>query len=112
MYRMNNYGNLFSYELANWLIYEAVFKQSQFQMYIYYKYVQDVSKLVVLFYVDACVYWYTSEKLGKWFVDILEKRLNMNLLRYSHWFMSIRIPQIKDHYISVDPARYSTSVVA
>ena len=36
----------------------------------------------------------------------------MNFLRYSHWFMSIRISQLKDHSISVDQARYATSIVA
>ena len=32
----------------------------------------------------------------------------MNFLGYSHWFMSIRIYQIKDNYISVYQARYAT----
>ena len=36
----------------------------------------------------------------------------MNFLGYAHWFMSIRISQMKDHSISVDHARYATSVVA
>ena len=31
---------------------------------------------------------------------------------YAHWFMSIRISQMKDHSISVDQARYATSIVA
>ena len=31
----------------------------------------DGSKNVVLYYVDDCVYWYTNEDLGKWFVDTL-----------------------------------------
>ena len=35
----------------------------------------------------------------------------MNFLGYSHWFMSISISQMKDHYISVDQDRYATSVV-
>ena len=35
----------------------------------------------------------------------------MNFLGYAHWFMSIRISQLKDHSISVDQARYATSVV-
>ena len=30
---------------------------------------------------------------------------------YAHWFMSIRIFQLKDHSISVDQAIYATSVV-
>ena len=30
---------------------------------------------------------------------------------YTHWFMSIRISQIKYHSISVDQARYNTSFV-
>ena len=36
----------------------------------------------------------------------------MNFLGYAHWFMSIIISQIKDHSISVDQARYATSIVA
>ena len=80
-------------------------------MSIYYKYAPDGSKMVVLSYVDDCVYWYTNEDIGKWFVDTLRKRLRVNFLGYSHWFMSIRISQLKDRSISVDQARYATSVV-
>ena len=58
MYGMTNSGKLFSDELANWLIDEAVFKQSHFQMSIYYKYAPDGSKLVVLSYVDDCLLVY------------------------------------------------------
>ena len=36
----------------------------------------------------------------------------MNFLGYAHWFMSIIISQSKDHSISVEQARYATSVVA
>ena len=35
----------------------------------------------------------------------------MNFLVFAHWFMSIRISHLKDHYISVDQARYATSIV-
>ena len=62
---MTNSGKLFDDELTNWLIYEAGFNQSKFQMSIYYKYAPDGSKLFVLSYVDDCVYCYTSEELGK-----------------------------------------------
>ena len=68
-------------------------------MSIYYKYVPDGTKIVVLSYVDDCVYWYTSETLGKWFVDALGKILHVKFLGYAHWFMSIRIYQMKHHYI-------------
>ena len=61
---MTNYGKLFADELTEWLIEEG-FMQSQFQMSIYYKYAPDGSKIVVLYYVDDCVYWYTNEYLGK-----------------------------------------------
>ena len=80
-------------------------------MSIYYKYASDGSKILVLSYIDDCVYWYTNEDLGKWFVDALEKRFHMKFLGYAHWFISIRISQLKDHYISVDQARYATSIV-
>ena len=36
----------------------------------------------------------------------------MNFLGYAHWFTSIRISQLKDHSISVEQARYATSIVA
>ena len=81
-------------------------------MSIYYKYAPDESKIVVLSYVDDCVYWYTNEDIGKWFVDTLGKILHVKFLGYAHWFMSIRISQLKDHYISMDQARYATSIVA
>ena len=81
-------------------------------MSIYYKYEPDGSKIVVLSYVDDCVYWYTNEDIGKWFVDTLEKRFHVNFLGFSHWFMSIRISQLKDNSISVDQARYATSILA
>ena len=81
-------------------------------MSIYYKYALNGSKIVVLSYVDDCVYWYMNEDLGKWFVDTLGKIFHVNFLRFSHSFMSIRISQMKDHSISVDQDRYATSIVA
>ena len=105
MYGMNKYGKLFADELTEWLL-EAGLIQYQCQMSIYYKYAPDGSKIVVLSYVDDCVYWYTNEDLGKWFVDTLGKIFHVNLLGYAHWFMSIIISQMKDHSISVYQARY------
>ena len=81
-------------------------------MSIYYKYSPDGTKHVVISYVDGCFHWYKSEYLGKWFMDTLGKRFHLNFLGYAHWFISIRISQIKDHSISVYKARYSTSIVA
>ena len=68
--------------------------------------------MVVLFYVDDCLYWYTNKDIGKLFLDTLGKRFHVNLLGYEHWFMSIIISHMKDHSISVDQARYVTSIVA
>ena len=42
----------------------------------------------------------------------LGKRSHVNFLGYAHWFMSIRISHMKDHLISLDQARYATSIVA
>ena len=50
-------------------------------MYIYYKYAPDGSKIVVLYYVDACVYWSENEDLGKWLVDTLGGNIPCELLR-------------------------------
>ena len=111
MYGMTNSGKLFAYELTEWLL-EAGFIQSQCQMSIYYKYAPDGSKKIVLYFVDDCVYWYTNEDLVKLFVDTLGKRFRVNFLGYAHWFMLIRISQMKDHSIYVSQARYTTSIVA
>ena len=81
-------------------------------MSIYYKYAPDGSKIFVLSYVDDCVYCYTNEDIGKWFVDTLGKIFHVKFLVFAHWFMSIRISQLKDHSISVDQDRYATSIVA
>ena len=56
IYGMTNSGKLFSDELTEWLI-KGGFIQSQCQMSIYYKYATDGFKIVVLSYVDDCVYW-------------------------------------------------------
>ena len=64
MYGMTNYGKLFADHLTEWLI-EACFIQSQCKMSIYCKYAPYESKIVVISYVDDCVYWYTNEDLGK-----------------------------------------------
>ena len=100
MYGMTNSCKLFADELTKWLL-EAVFIRSQYQMSIYYNYAPDVYKIVVLSYVDDCVYWYKNEDLGKWSADTLGKRFHVKFLRYAHWFMSIRISQLKDRSISV-----------
>ena len=89
MYGITNSGKLFSDELTEWLI-ESVFIQSQCQMSIYYKYAPDGSKIIILSYVDDCVYLYTNEDLGKWFVDTLGNRFHVNFLGYAHLFMSIK----------------------
>ena len=44
-------------------------------------------------------------------MDTLGKRFHVKFLGYAHWFVSIRISQIKDHSISVDQVKYATSVV-
>ena len=83
MYGMTNSGKLFADELTEWLL-ESGFIQSQCPMSIYYKYAPDGSKIVVLYYVDDCVYWYTNKYNGKWFVDILGKIFHVNFLGYAH----------------------------
>ena len=80
-------------------------------MSVYYKYTPDDSKLVVLIYVDNCVYWYASEELVKWFVDTIGKRFHVDLLRYGHGLIYIRVSQPKDHSISAYQYRYDTSVI-
>ena len=86
MYGMTNSGKLFADELTEWLL-EAGFIQSQCQMSIYYKYAPYGSKMVVLSYVDDCVYWYTTEDIGNWFVDTLGNIFHVNFFGYSHWLM-------------------------
>ena len=77
-----------------------------------FKYATDRTNIFVLSYVYDCVYWYAYEALGKWFVENLGKIFHVNFLGYAHWFMPIRISQMKDHSISGDQARYATSIVS
>ena len=55
MYGMTNSGKLFANESTECLL-EAGFIQAQCQMSNYYKYTPDGSIIVVLSYVDDCVY--------------------------------------------------------
>ena len=64
-----------------------------------------------LSYVYDCVYWYTSKELVKWFLDKLVRMFHVKFLGYAHWFISIRISQLKDYIIPVDQSRYTTSVL-
>ena len=111
MYGMAKSGDLFADELTEWLI-EAGFIQSKCNMYIYYKYAPYGTNIVVLSYGDDCVYWYTSEVIGKWFVDDIVKIFHLNFLGYAYWFMSTIISQMKDHSISVYQVIYATYVFA
>ena len=45
-------------------------------------------------------------------MDTLGKRFHVNFVGYAHWFVSIRISQMKDHSISVYQDRYAISIVA
>ena len=83
VYVMTSSRKLFADELTEFLL-EAGFIQYQCQMSIFYKHEPDRTKTFVLSYVDDCVYWYTSESLGKWFVYTLGKIFRVNLLRYAH----------------------------
>ena len=67
---------------------------------------------MALSYVYDCVFWYTYEESGNWFVNILGKIFHVNFLGYAHWFISIRISQLKEYSNSVDQDRYSTYVVS
>ena len=99
---MNNSGKISSDEHNNFLIDKLGYNQSKYRIYVYYKYAPDGSKLVLLSYVDECIYWYKYEELGNWFVDTLGKIFHVNFLGYAHWFLSISISQLKDHSISMD----------
>ena len=83
MYGMTNSGKLFDDEFTEWLI-ESVFIKYQFQMYIYYKYAPDGTKIVVLYFIDDFVYLYTSEALGKWFVNTLRNIFHVNSLGFAN----------------------------
>ena len=45
-------------------------------------------------------------------MDALVNIFHVKFFGYAHWFISIRISQMRDHSISVDQARYNTSIVA
>ena len=44
-------------------------------------------------------------------MDTFGKRLHLNLLGYSHWFIYIIISHLKDHFNIVDQDMYATYVV-
>ena len=83
MYGMHSSEKLFAGELIEWLL-EAGLIRYHCQMFIYYKYAPGGTKIVVLSCVYDCVYLYTSEAFGKWFLDALGKIFRVKLLGYAH----------------------------
>ena len=61
--------------------------------------------------MDDCIYYYTSENLGRWFVDALGKRFNVTFLGHAHWLIIIRITQNVDVSVSADQSRYFLAIV-
>ena len=88
MYGMTNYEKLFAYELTNCLIDASGFKLSQCHIYIYYKYEPDGSKLVVLYYVDDCVYWYIKMVFGYYWKEVLCEIIRICTLVYVHYYIT------------------------
>ena len=61
----------------------------------------------------AVFFFFGADFFGAGFLAaVLGNRFHVNFLGYAHWFMSIRLSQLNDHFISVDQARYATSIVA
>ena len=84
---MTNSRKCFAGDLTQWFL-EAGFIQYQFYISIYYNYAPDGTSIFVLYYDDDFVYWYTSEDLGKWFVETLGNKSHANFLGYTHLFIS------------------------
>ena len=79
MYVMPNSQKLFADEIPEWLL-EAGFIKCQCHMSIYLRYASDGTIVFFLSFFDDCVYWYTSEAPGNWFVDNLGKIFHVNFL--------------------------------
>ena len=61
----------------------------------------------------AVFFFFGADFFGAGFLAaVLGNRFHVNFLGYAHWFMSIRIPQLKYHSIYMDQARYATYIVA
>ena len=85
--------NLEGYFLVSWNI-GWLMKQASNNLNARCLYIISMHQMggnVVISYVDDCVYCYTSESLGKWFVDTLGKRFHFKFLVFAHCFMLIRI---------------------
>ena len=71
-----------------------------------------MDQILLIYFMLMTVYiGILLELLEKWSVGTLGKTFHVNFLGYSHWLMLIRSYHMKDHTISVDQARYSTSIV-
>ena len=49
-------------------------------MSIYYKYSPEEKNIVVLSYVDDCVYWYTSDAIGNFVCGYFRKEITCELI--------------------------------
>ena len=72
----------------------------------------DMDQKLLFYLLLMIVYIGIQMKILENSLLILWERDSMwTFLGYAHWFMSISIYQLKDYSISVDQARYATSIV-
>ena len=110
MYGMNNSGKFLSNALIDWVL-ESGFIQSQCQMSIYYKYAPVGEKMLpnimlVTVYIGILLKLLENILWVPWEIE------HVTFLVFGHWFISIRIYQMRDHSNYVAQAIYATSNVA
>ena len=85
MYGMTKYGKLFADELKI-----GYFRHTSFNLNVRCLFIismHHMEQFFVLYYADGCVYWYTYEAIGIWFVYDLGNILYVNFLVYENWLM-------------------------
>ena len=106
IYGLTYSGKFWNEEFSEWLIGQG-FVQSTADTTYFIKYYKDGSWIRLIFYVDDCLYFGSSDAIEKEFEKSVASRFNIDYNGQANWFLQMRIYQYEDFSVSIDQTRYT-----
>ncbi len=103
-------GKYWYLDLKDWL-HEEVFTQLRASPCFFCKVFSDGSNVKLIVYVDGKLFFGNNEATLQEFKDKLSKRFDVEFLGQGHWYLSARIHQNANFYVTLDQAWYCKAIV-
>lgn len=103
-------GKFWNQDYTEWLL-DQGFEQSTADTTYFIKYNPDGSWIRLIFYVDDCLYYGSTDKAEKDFEKEVAKRFKIEFNGNANWFLQMRIHQYADYSCSIDQYRYTKTIL-